>query len=365
MNNLRYLYALLMLFLIQCGSNPKIPVNRVEINYPGKTYQSFILKKFQKNGDLTPVDTLKINEGKATFEHSITTPGIYFVSNGSQNLMFFLEPEDIRIYINPEEFKIDSVLGGQNNLLYKKFKDKTDSLKKRQKEILVQYKNNNADKKKITEDLFQINDSINRFKNRFARENPSLAGIVVMIDQTFENQADLKVKELNDIYQTYDESLKKTEAGKFLTKRLNTLSAGAIGMRVLNFTAPDPEGKLISLYSVMGKVTLVDFWASWCRPCRAENPNLVRIYKKYHDQGLNIVGVSLDKSKDAWLKAIEKDGLEWYHVSHLKGWHEPVAKQFHVTFIPQSLLIDKHGVVRYKNLRGKMLEEKILELLEE
>jgi thiol-disulfide isomerase/thioredoxin len=115
----------------------------------------------------------------------------------------------------------------------------------------------------------------------------------------------------------------------------------------------------------MGKVTIIDFWASWCRPCRTENPYVVEIYNKYHDQGLNIIGVSLDKTKEAWLKAIEDDGLKWQHVSELKFWQDPIAKKYGVMSIPQTFILDAKGIIRAKNLRRQDLENKIKELIEE
>jgi len=114
---------------------------------------------------------------------------------------------------------------------------------------------------------------------------------------------------------------------------------------------------------MLGKVTLVDFWAAWCKPCRLENPNVVAVYKKYHDKGLNIVGVSLDKSADDWKKAIQDDGLTWNHVSHIKYFQDPIARLYNVDAIPAAFLLDENGVIIAKNLRGTELEAKVAELL--
>ena len=113
----------------------------------------------------------------------------------------------------------------------------------------------------------------------------------------------------------------------------------------------------------MGKVTIVDFWASWCGPCRAENPNVVAIYKELHAKGLNIVGVSLDKDAAKWKEAIAKDKLTWTQVSHLKFWNEPIAAQYEVQSIPATFVLDASGKVVAKDLRGNELRAKILELL--
>jgi thiol-disulfide isomerase/thioredoxin len=130
-----------------------------------------------------------------------------------------------------------------------------------------------------------------------------------------------------------------------------------------NFSAPNPQGKVISLKESLGKVTIVDFWASWCGPCRKENPNVVAIYAKFHSKGLNIIGVSLDEDPVKWKEAIAKDKLTWNQVSNLKGWEEPIAKQYKVESIPATFILDASGKVVAQDLRGDELEAKIIELL--
>ncbi|MDO1499000.1 TlpA disulfide reductase family protein [Winogradskyella maritima] len=110
----------------------------------------------------------------------------------------------------------------------------------------------------------------------------------------------------------------------------------------------------MALADVLGKVTLIDFWAAWCKPCRAENPNVVSVYNKYHEKGLNIIGVSLDRTADAWKKAIEDDGLTWNHVSHVAYFNDPIAKLYNVNAIPAAFLLDENGVIIAKNLRGQL-----------
>jgi len=125
----------------------------------------------------------------------------------------------------------------------------------------------------------------------------------------------------------------------------------------------DPDGKLFSLSSLRGKVVLIDFWAAWCRPCRMENPNVVRIYNAYKDYGFDVLGVSLDQNRDAWLKAIEADKLTWHHVSDLKYWQSAAAQLYGVGSIPFTVLLDRDGKIVAKNLRGEELERKVKELL--
>ncbi|WP_256005747.1 TlpA disulfide reductase family protein [Pedobacter deserti] len=128
------------------------------------------------------------------------------------------------------------------------------------------------------------------------------------------------------------------------------------------FSVPDKNGKAVSLADFKGKVVLVDFWASWCGPCRKENPNLVKAYEKYHDKGFEIIGISLDDKKDRWLAAIEADKLNWVHASDLKGWKSDLALEYGIKSIPMSFLVDASGKIIAKDLRGDALEKKLATL---
>jgi peroxiredoxin len=135
------------------------------------------------------------------------------------------------------------------------------------------------------------------------------------------------------------------------------------GQEAPEITLPTPEGGEMSLSDLRGKVVLIDFWASWCKPCRAENPRVVQMYNQYKDQGFEIFGVSLDRTKDAWVTAIEKDGLEWPHVSDLKFWQSAAAQAYGVSAIPHTVLLDRNGKIVAEKLRGPALEAKVASLL--
>ena len=141
-----------------------------------------------------------------------------------------------------------------------------------------------------------------------------------------------------------------------------TLRTFAVGAEAPLFAGPTPDGEEISLESLRGKVVLIDFWASWCGPCRRENPNVVKLYDEYKSKGFEILAVSLDRTKDRWVKAIADDKLTWLHISDLKGWKSEYARQYGVSSIPQTVLLDREGKIMARNLRGKALEAKLADV---
>lgn len=148
-----------------------------------------------------------------------------------------------------------------------------------------------------------------------------------------------------------------------LQAKVNKMTQFEEGRVAPDFTQKTPEGTDLSLSDLKGKYVLIDFWASWCGPCRRENPNVVRMYNIYKDKGFEILSVSLDRSRDSWLAAIEKDKMDWKHVSDLKHWSNAVARQYNVSAVPYTMLIDPEGKIVAKNLRGPSLEAKLRELL--
>jgi len=196
----------------------------------------------------------------------------------------------------------------------------------------------------------------------FARNNPNS----IFSAEALRDVANTHpLSEIEPVLATLSEEVRNLSTARQLAARIEAEKTIQVGKIAPDFTQPDVDGNPVSLSDFRGRYVLVDFWASWCAPCRAENPNLVKAYEAYKDKGLEVLGVSLDSksSRDAWLKAIEKDGLPWVHVSDLKGWNNAVAVQYGVRAVPQNYLIDPQGKIVASNLREERLHTVLAEVL--
>jgi peroxiredoxin len=165
------------------------------------------------------------------------------------------------------------------------------------------------------------------------------------------------------LFSELPKNLQETRLGKIIADRLNSAKKIAVGAIAPDFTQNTPDGKPVSLSDFRGKYVLVDFWASWCGPCRRENPTVVKAYNKFKDKGFTVLGVSLDKDKDRWLAAIEKDKLTWTQVSDLEYWQNAAAQLYSIQSIPSNVLVNPEGEIIAKNLRGDDLLNKLAEIL--
>jgi peroxiredoxin len=219
--------------------------------------------------------------------------------------------------------------------------------------------------KKAIDSLEKIFDEIDRVEKKIAVEyvksHPDSYISPFEIYQYFSYNPD--GNELNNLYKVLDPSIQSSYFGRKVKELLDKALLTNIGQPAPDFTSADTAGKSISLSSLRGKYVLLDFWASWCGPCRRENPSVVKAFKQFHPKGFDIMGVSLDESKQDWEEAIKKDGLAWSQVSDLKGWKNDVAVQYGIQGIPMNYLLDKNGKIVAKGLRGGDLVKKLQEVI--
>jgi peroxiredoxin len=220
--------------------------------------------------------------------------------------------------------------------------------------------NNSSEAEKAKIDYQAILENSMVYLKNFVKEHPKSVVSAYICEQHL--AAQINESELEEIVKKFPAELDSSEYVIRLKARIADQKRIAIGAEAPDFTMNDPEGKPIQLSSLRGKIVLLDFWASWCMPCRQENPNIVRLYNQYQPKGFEILGVSLDRTKEKWVKAIQDDKLTWKHVSDLQFWQNEAARLYAITVIPQSVLIGKDGKIIAKGLRGEELEKKLAEV---
>ena len=283
-------------------------------------------------------------------------------------MMLILEPgEKITIKTNGSKLGGDALIVGSfhTQLLYstmntsQMYESRKAALNQQYQEVQSSPKRDSLSAVVISQ--FNANDSLQKsaLKAQMEKQPASLAWIFFQDKLDMTNDFDIIDKTDAATFKAYPENM-------FVKQRhqqVNVERKTAIGALAPDIALMDPEGNIRKLSSLRGKIVLIDFWASWCGPCRKENPNVVAVYQKYHDKGFEIYSVSLDKDRESWLKAIAKDNLLWPdHVSDLKYWKSEGASAYGVTSIPYTVLIDKKGKIVAKKLRGEELENKIKEL---
>lgn len=365
-----------------CKKQESLPPNTYEITVTAKGVinglRSYIKLIDQKKKEII-IDTAIVMNETFTFTGKVSGPSIRVLSINSikGSLPFVLEPGRTTIEIYKDNIYSSKIDGSSNNSEYNLFKtnykEKLNAISEIKK--LAGDARQNEDRTQLEELRAKdrtLSAALNGYAHEFIGEHPNSDLSLLLLESQmiggnqsideFKNSMTVLKKVLSR--NVFNKGIgKKIEAFIY---RLEAQKNLEIGMVAPNFTSTTPNGEKLVLNDIKGKATIIDFWASWCRPCRIENPNVVRVYEKYHDKGLEIISVSLDKAgqKERWLKAIEDDKMNWHHVSNLKFWNEPVARLYRVNSIPATFILDKDGKIVAKRLRGNALEQKIAELLD-
>lgn len=331
----------------------------------------------QIQNEMGPVskDTVKVANGKFEFKGKFEEgPEIGFIVLESVNngmIPFILENGEINIIIDKDTIQKSKVSGTNNNDKFQEYNDGSNVIYKKmvafqkanqQKFMEAQKANDITTMNSLRQESMVFQKDMDKFSETFVEKNPN-AFLSALLLENFIGRQTLEATKIEKLYNALASDIKKTKSGIRVNDFVKSLKAVNIGTVAPNFSAPNPEGKTVSLKESLGKVTIIDFWASWCGPCRAENPNVVALYDEFHSKGLNIIGVSLDKDATKWKEAIAKDKLNWIHISNLKHWSEPIAKQYNVQSIPATFILDASGKIVAKDLRGAELKAKITELL--
>lgn len=330
------------------------------------------------SGEENITDSLQPKNGEFKFKGNITEPVVAtlitkFKQQGEDKparefIQLFLEPSKIELNAK-DSMKNNTVKGSSGHADFMALMKQQESYNSKFEALYETYDSlqKAGDKEGVTKTesaINKLNDEMNEavygsFVKKYPNSNVALFAVKQYAGW------DIDPAKVEPLFNSLPASAKALPSAKALNDRIDIARKTAIGNYAMDFTQNDTLGKAVSLSSFKGKYVLVDFWASWCGPCRRENPNVVKVFNKFKDKNFTILSVSLDRpdAKDKWLAAIHKDGLTWTHVSDLKYWDNAVAKQYGIRAIPQNLLLDPQGKIIAKNLRGEDLDAKLTEIM--
>ena len=336
-----------------------------KVNYPQE--EGMIVLEKAGNTGMLAVDTVYA-DGDSTFRFNVAIdePGFYRLNfYDNQYVTLVLDDEDVFVTADGNNSQGEAKVEGSSDTDYFYALEETmrelqaGANQLNQEYIQARSNGDNAGMQAIEQRYDSLETAVRgKIKEQIREMGTSITALYAVnyldADKDFEFLAELAEK--------FRQELPDSPYTKDFVSSVEDMRVLAIGKEAPDIALPNPEGDTINLSSLRGKYVLIDFWAAWCRPCRVENPNVVRMYEKYKDKGFEIYGVSLDRTKEAWVEAIEADNLTWKHVSDLKYFNSEAAELYSIQAIPATYLLDKEGKIIAKNLRGKSLEDKLEEI---
>lgn len=348
------------------SAEKKIPIkiDGVIENYTGK-----LVYLSHRAGESEARDSAKVVNGKFSFNLKSSEPNLYWINlpDNPTPVFFFADEKPVKVKLTPDSMVLSQVEAGASHNDYVEYRNFINSLVSMQQQLQANYnaalQTNDVNAQNIIKAEYQnLNTQYMAGLKNFLKTHPKSAVSAFIVGNDLNNPS-IPLTEVIDAMSCLDKSLDNNSYIKAANKRVDAFKGTMVGYTATNFSQNTPEGKKVSLTDFRGKYVLIDFWASWCRPCRMENPAVVAAYNRFKDKGFTVLGVSMDSNRDPWLTAIQQDNLTWTHVSDLKGWGNEVGKLYGVTGIPQNYLIDKEGKIIAKDLRGAALEAKLAEVI--
>lgn len=311
-------------------------------------------------------ETVMVN-GSFEFKGRVQEMTPVYILTEKQQPIATLMLENLEYTLSAGETGIEVKGGGESQRIWNEFDVISRKIRreqfKMQQEVRAAYAEGNQMKLQALQQQFEkiVAETEKEQHVLFEKysDSPVTALVVAM------GMAQMDYTSLSEIYGLLGDAAKNSPYGRMITQQLDRLKQVEVGSEAPDFKAANLDGDTLTLHGIAGKVKLLDFWASWCGPCRQEMPNVCRLYKKYKDKGLEIIGISLDEKRQEWAKTMAAEKMTWPNVSDLKGWKSDIAALYFVKAIPCMLLLDENNRIIAKNLRGRELEKKIEELLGE
>ncbi len=369
------LLLFILLASLQSVYAQKSNIKTFPVKIEGELRNSFqkVIYLHHQEGETVFSDSIPVNKGFFKFQSKLSEPRMFwitFVKEATQqnNVVFFVDEAPVKIkLLAGDSLMYSTVTAGtaQNDYMeYKVMINNFVSLQQRmQNDFTEAAQRGDVNAQTAIRNEFEnLNAQYLFGLKNFIKTHPKSAMSAHILNNDF-NNANIPLAEVEEALSYIDPSMKDNSNVKAAQKRIDDKRGTMVGYKATNFAQADPSGKMVQLSDFRGKYVLVDFWASWCRPCRMENPNVVAAFNKYKSKGFTVLGVSMDSNREAWLAAVQQDMLNWTQLSDLKGWGNEVGKIYGVTGIPANYLIDKEGKIIAKDLRGAALDEKLAEVL--